>query len=115
MTAKEESYFDKFCRTSDDPCLAIKIQTNNAIDAAYEKMGAMQRDPQGLFRNAYSAPNPSVTETNTTWIGHKVELERRIAAVNSMISLGQKMGCDMTPEIIRSQGLYVPNMPTGVR
>ncbi|MCM5681571.1 type IV secretion protein Rhs [Schlegelella sp. S2-27] len=111
MTPKEEGLFDKYCANSGDPCSEIKNATNRAIDMAYQKMGHMQRDPGNLFGNAYSSPNPSITGTATTWIGHQRDLIHRIETINSMISLGQRMGCDMTPEIIRAMGVHVPNTP----
>lgn len=75
-------------------------------------MNEMLQDKRGLYRNAYSVANKAVTGTSTTWLNHIPDLDGRIAAINAMISLGQKMGCDMSQEIAMSADLYVPHAPS---
>ena len=98
MTRLEERQFDRVCSKSDDPCRSIKDETNKAIDAALPKVQNMQNDPGGMF----GGPG---------WATHRTDLLGRIAQINALISLGQKMGCDMSPEIVRAGQVYVPTMP----
>lgn len=64
-----------------------------------------------LYRNAYSTPNPAVTGMNGTWIGHQKDLFGKVDKINEMIAMGLAMGCDMSKEIIMTNGLYIPNHP----
>jgi RHS repeat-associated protein len=98
MTRIEERQFDRYCVRSDDPCRALKDEANKAIDEALRKMENMYADRGGMFGN-------------TGWITHTKDLTGRIDQINAIISLGQKMGCDMSAEIIRSMVLRVPNAP----
>lgn len=113
MTPKEEGYYDRYCRNSDDPCKELKAATNAAIAQARIKMTNMLNDDpiRGLYRNAYSEPNPAVTGTNTTWMGHVDDLDGRRASIWSMIALGRKMGCDMSAETAAAITLYTPGAP----
>jgi hypothetical protein len=45
------------------------------------------------------------------WTTHREDLMGRLNGINAMISLGQKMGCDMTQEIVLSTALYIPLRP----
>ncbi len=45
------------------------------------------------------------------WMTHAGDLTGRIAQINALISLGQKMGCDMSAEIVRSMHLKIPTVP----
>jgi hypothetical protein len=81
-----------------------------AITTARGKMNDMLGDTK-LYQYAYDAPNPSLTGTNTTWLNHAANLRGRIDNVAAMISLGQKMGCDMSKEIALASTLLVPNRP----
>ena len=74
-------------------------------------MNNMLQDPSKLFTLAYDVPNKALTGTSTTWVGHRPGLQGMIDNINAMISLGQRMGCDMTAEIIASSTLYIPNAP----
>ena len=65
----------------------------------------------GLFGNAYSTPNPSVTGTNTTWMGHVNDLDGRRASIWHMIGLGRKLGCNMSSETAEALKLYTPSSP----
>jgi hypothetical protein len=58
----------------------------------------MLTDPNGLYG----------TEG---WFNHQDDLRGRVGKIFNLISLGQKMGCDMTEEIIATTGLMVPNAP----
>jgi hypothetical protein len=98
MTRLEERQFDRYCVRSDDPCRALKDEANRAIDEALRKMENMNADRGGMFGNA-------------GWITHGKDLTGRIDQINAIISLGQKMGCDMSAEVIRSMVLRVPNAP----
>lgn len=63
MSSNEERYYDRHCSGSDDPCAALKSAVNKKIAQAKIKINNMLNDDRdnGLFRNAYSTPNPSVT------------------------------------------------------
>jgi len=110
MSRLEERQFDRHCSGTEDPCSALKDAARRAIEDARSKMNNMLND-KTLFRNAYSTPNPMVTKSPTTWLGHKADLEGRINNIASIISLGKKMGCDMTLEELAAQAIYLPFEP----
>lgn len=62
------------------------------------KMENMLGDPLGLF----GGPG---------WSTHASDLQGRINQINAIISLGEKMGCDMSAEKARARGLHVPSAP----
>ena len=113
LSPKETGYYDKYCKNTDDPCNALKAAINAAIAQAKGKMNKMLNDDRvnGLYRNAYSTPNPSVTGTNTTWVGHVNDLDGRISSIWTMIALGRKMGCDMSAETALAMTLLTPGAP----
>ena len=45
------------------------------------------------------------------WVNDTDDLRGRIDNILAMISLGQKLGCDMTAEIIASTPLFIPTEP----
>jgi hypothetical protein len=45
------------------------------------------------------------------WQTHRDNLAGKLNGINAMIALAQKLGCDVTKEIILASGLYLPNMP----
>jgi hypothetical protein len=98
MSRLEERQFDRYCKTDDDPCKSLKLATQQAIFDAKVKMRDMLLDPKKMFGEA-------------GWATHRSNLIGRIENINAMISLGQKMGCDMTQEILLSADLYVPLRP----
>jgi RHS repeat-associated protein len=112
MTSKEQSQYSRYCIGSNNPCASLKLATQKAIERAKEKMGNMLND-KTLYDNAYSTPNPGVTGTSTTWIGHVDDLNGRLGTIAALISLGQKMGCDMSAEILEAASLFVPLKPAG--
>ncbi|GHT83783.1 hypothetical protein AGMMS49543_12230 [Betaproteobacteria bacterium] len=61
----------------------------------------------GGFQNAYARPNPTVTGTNTTWMGHVDDCT--VGA--EVIEPGRKMGCDMSVETAVAVTLYTPGAP----
>jgi hypothetical protein len=81
-----------------------------AIDQAKEKQSKMFFDTK-LYESAFSSPNPAVTGTNTTWLGHADDLRGRIATIHSMIGLGRLMGCDVTAEESAARTLFVASAP----
>jgi RHS repeat-associated protein len=113
MSRLEERQFDRSCKDSEDPCASLKTATRQAIAQAKIKMSAMQND-KTLYTNAFSSPNASVTGTSTTWLGHENDLRGRLANIAAMISLGQKMGCDMSLEAALASTLFVPTAPVGM-
>ncbi|MFC3650352.1 hypothetical protein ACFONN_02260 [Dyella humi] len=110
MTRLEERHFDRVCRNSDDQCAGLKAAVRQAIAQARAKMSNMQND-SSLFEHAFSTPNPNVTGTSTTWLGHTDDLKGRLANIYAMISLGQKLGCDMSEEAREAATLFVPSAP----
>jgi hypothetical protein len=114
MTPKEESAYDKHCRGKDDQCLALKLATQQAINDARGKQHKMQFDFLfgNLYKHAFAKSNPVATgNISGTWLGHADELANRIAWIQAMISLGKKMGCDMTTEEVMASTLFVPRAP----
>ena len=112
MSRMEERHFDRNCANSDDPCRAIKAAVMTAIAGAQGKMENMYSD-KTLFKNAYSTPNPTVTGTNTTWTGHIDDLNGRTNNIWAMITLGRKMGCDMSAETAAAMTVHTPGAPRG--
>ncbi len=98
MSPLEERQFDRYCNPNDDPCTSIKAATQKAINDAKVKMRDMLIDKAGMF----GGPG---------WTTHRANLDGRISNINAMISLGQKMGCNMTQEILLSADLYIPMRP----
>lgn len=45
------------------------------------------------------------------WFTHADDLRGRIDNIFAMISLGQKLGCDMTEEVLATATLLVPSEP----
>ena len=110
VTGKQEKYWDQANCAEGDPCEQIKSYIRQEILQARSKRDNMLYD-KTLYRNAYSTPNPAVTRMNGTWIGHQKDLFGKIDKINEMISMGLSMGCDMSREIIMTNGLYIPNHP----
>lgn len=110
MTRLEERHFDRQCKNTDDPCRNLKAAVATAISDARIKMNAMRSDTL-LYKYAYNVPNPSVTTTNTTWMGHADDLNGRINNVWAMITLGRKLGCDMSSETSAAMTLLTPSAP----
>ena len=110
MTRLEERQYDRHCSGEDDPCKALKAAAVTAITEERGKMNNMLGDTK-LYQFAYDAPNPALTGARTTWLNHAADLRGRINSIAAMISLGQKMGCDMSQEIALASTLLVPNRP----
>lgn len=98
MSPLEERQYDRYCSNSDDPCSALKAEIRRAITQARVKMAAMQQDKGGLFGTI-------------GWTTHATDLAGRLNAINAMISLGKKMGCDMGAEMQLLSSLVVPRSP----
>ncbi|KTS78562.1 hypothetical protein NS274_06370 [Pseudomonas oryzihabitans] len=99
MSSLETRQYDRHCRNADDPCAALKAKTNEAIIMARIKMNNMVNDPGGLFGTQ-------------GWVTHGDDLRGRLANIAAMISLGEKMGCDMTVEKAEFATLFVPAKPS---
>jgi len=110
MSSLEERHYDRACANSQDPCAALKASAQKAIAQAKVKMNNMLYDTV-LYKYAYNTPNPAVTGTNTTWMGHADDLNGRISNIWAMISLGRKMGCDMSAETAAAMTLLTPGAP----
>lgn len=91
----------------------FKICSKSAIAQAKVKMEKMLNDDpiKGLYRNAFSAPNPAITGTSTTWVGHVDDLDGRRSSIWTMIALGRKLGCDMSGETAEAMTLLTPGAP----
>ncbi len=98
MSPLEKRHYDRTCRGSDDPCAAIKASAQTAITMARLKMNNMLNDPGKMYGTA-------------GWGTHAGDLSGRLANVAAMISLGEKMGCDMTTEKAALATLFVPSKP----
>ena len=97
MSPIEQRQFDRYCTGPGDPCQELKDEARKAIAAAIPKMNNMLND-----QTMFGMPG---------WQTHGNDLMGRISQINAIISLGQKMGCDMSAEIAASSVLYVPNVP----
>ncbi|WP_145478243.1 hypothetical protein [Stenotrophomonas rhizophila] len=69
-----------------------------AIAYARTKMDAMIVDKGGM----YGASG---------WATHAADLRGRLENIAAMISLGNKLGCDMSAEMAAAAGLYLPGRP----
>ena len=112
LKGKLESLYDKHCADESDPCEALKAATRKFIAEARAKQNKMLHD-RNLYDHAFSEKNPSVTGTNTTWLGHAADLRGRLAKIADMIVLGRMMGCDMSLEEGMAISLIVPDHPWG--
>jgi len=110
MPRLEERHFDRQCKNTDDPCRNLKTAAATAIADARVKMEKMRTDTI-LYRYAYSTPNPGMTNTSTTWLGHGDDLNGRINNIWAMITLGRKMGCDMSSETSAAMTPLTPGAP----
>ncbi len=97
MSSLEERQYDRYCRGPNDPCMALKAAAQQAISAAVVKMNNMFND-----QNLYGTMG---------WKTHGDDLMGRINNINAIISLGIKMGCDMSSEIAAASVLHVPSIP----
>lgn len=93
----EKRQYDRYCRGPNDPCMALKAAAQQAISAAVVKMNNMFND-----QNLYGTMG---------WKTHGDDLSGRINNINAIISLGIKMGCDMSSEIAAASVLHVPSIP----
>jgi hypothetical protein len=102
MTKLEERQFDRYCTKSDDPCEALRQAARQAIVDARIKMNEMSTDKGGMFGTG-------------RWDTHAAGVRGRIANIYAIISLGLKLGCDMSTEIALAKGLSVPNSPIRIQ
>ena len=98
LTRLEERAYDRYCTDGGDPCGPLKAATMSEILSAKIKMNDLLVDKLGLFGS-------------DAWFNHQDNLRGRINKIFAMISLGQKLGCDMTPEILATADLLVPSAP----
>lgn len=98
MTRLEERQFDRHCTNSEDPCGELKLATRRAIDDARVKMNDMLTDKSGMYGTS-------------RWGTHATGLQGRLENIAAMISLGQKLGCDMSTEAALAGNLFLPGMP----
>lgn len=75
----------------------MEFSTNKAIDAATPKVNEMLND--------------TVLFGTPGWETHGAGLLGRINNIDAIISLGRKMGCDMSLETARAAALFVPKTP----
>jgi RHS repeat-associated protein len=98
MTKLEERQFDRYCVSSDDPCGELKKAARAAILAAQPKMNNMLID-RGKMYGTHG------------WTTHAIDLQGRLDNIAAIISLGQKLGCDMSEEIALATTVYLPEAP----
>ncbi|MGS0601948.1 hypothetical protein ACQEPW_005435 [Xanthomonas oryzae pv. oryzicola] len=98
MTRLEERHYDRTCVNEEDPCKELKRATQQALADALIKMNDMLRDKGGMFGTS-------------KWDTHAAGLQGRLDNISAMISLGQKLGCDMSAEIAIFANLSMPRMP----
>jgi hypothetical protein len=98
MTRLEERQFDRVCVGSEDPCNDLKRAAQAAILEARTKMNDMLIDKGKMYGNA-------------GWGTHTAGLSGRLENIAAMISLCQKVGCDMNAEIALASGLFLPVKP----
>ena len=93
----EKRAYTRYCRNG-DPCIELKLATQQAIQMALLKMNNLLNDPEKMFGTQ-------------AWVNHTDDLRGRIDSILAMISLGRKLGCDMNAEIIASTPLFIPTEP----
>ncbi len=98
MDKYEQRAWSNYCMGEDDRCASLKEATNRALDIAEIKMEDMLADVEFMY--------PGIE-----WGNHYKNLLGRWKAIRGMISLGEKMGCDMSAERARFNRLMVPNAP----
>lgn len=98
MSKLEERAYDRYCNNDDDPCKALQAQTDKAIADAKTKMKDLLRDKDSLYGKQ-------------GWTNHTNNLKGRIAAIEAMISLGEKMGCNMFKQKMAAKRLGIPDAP----
>ncbi|AWV06537.1 type IV secretion protein Rhs [Lysobacter maris] len=111
MTREQTIYYQRYCKGEDDKCAALKAALQQHIYVAKGKMAKMFFDPQNLYLYAFAEKNPAIG--NTSWLGHGDELAGRIKAIETMISLGKLMNCDVSQEEQAARTLFVPRAPFG--
>lgn len=95
----EERVFNDYCKFNDDPCAALKALFASEYAGAWDKINAMLND-----RTMFGTKK---------WDNHATNLRGRIDRLAAIISLGIKLGCDMSAEMVLMTALYVPNSPRG--
>lgn len=101
LTSLERRAFSRHCLMSLDPCADLKAAAQTAIFQARIKMTAMLVDNDKMYLNHFA----------TKWTNHANDLRGRLDSIAAMISLGQKMGCDMSDEILNAATLFLPLKP----
>jgi hypothetical protein len=81
---------------------------------AREKQARIFHDDRKLYLHAFSAPNKTVTGTNTTWLNHVDDLYSRTFAIQEMIAVGKALGCDMSEEERLASYIFVPKKPFSI-
>ena len=99
LTRLEERQFDRYCVNSQDPCKALRLAADQAIENARIKRMAMLNDKGGMFGHV-------------GWATHAADLAGRLANIHAMISLGEKMGCPMSDQRRKLREISVPNSPS---
>ncbi|HEV7606575.1 MAG TPA: RHS repeat-associated core domain-containing protein [Steroidobacteraceae bacterium] len=94
----EERAYDRNCRNTGDPCSALKAATMQAITMAQLKMNNLLNDRLKMYGT-------------DGWFNHQDDLRGKLNNIFAMISLGQKLGCDMTAETIAATTLMIPTAP----
>lgn len=76
-----------------DECAKWRAEVARFTELIRNEMRERLRDRRGLFENAYDTPNFLKTGTNTTWTGHKEEIEGYQRGLRRALRNLDRSGC----------------------
>ncbi|HEY9778398.1 MAG TPA: RHS repeat-associated core domain-containing protein, partial [Planktothrix sp.] len=97
---------DPNCKGLIDEIKAKMAQITNEIDK-------LLVDDNHLFENAYDQPNPEVTGTETTWLGHINKIGGLQNGLDKLINRALKLNCPIPPGADALSKRELPNAPRG--
>jgi hypothetical protein len=112
LGSPEKDYFPPKC--NDPDCQKLLAQGFTYVVKIQERVSEMLRDPRNLYTEAYSTPNPSVTGTNTTWMGHQQAIRELQDALSKVIKKLQARNCPVPPGWLRTATTPPPDRPQSV-
>ena len=95
---------DKVCKTSDDPCEALRKEISSTLALLKEKYDRLLTDPWELFIKAY---DQRVEGLPGTWIGHIRQYNQLQDRLRGLVALAEKIPCTYNPEA----DIWVNTMP----
>ena len=102
---------DVVCSAEDPDCELIRSRLYDEMNNFDRRLNDLIEDKLNLFTQAYDAPNPSVTGTNTTYVGHEQKLRESQEKMRRYIKLLEKKGCDVPRGAYPRATRGLPNAP----